>query len=227
MRPFVSINVAVSADGKMDTYQRKGSSISSPEDKARVQHLRAETDAVMVGGHTLLDESPKLTVKSPELRTKRITRGLSENPMKVGVVSKAELRLDGDFMTVGPARKVIFTTSQTAPEQINLLCEHGAEIYVLGEKRVDLKRALETLYQLGVRRLMVEGGGTLNFELLHLGLVDELSVYIAPKIFGGGSAPTMADGDGLVESAAKTLKLVDVRVLDETGGVVIRYQLIK
>jgi 2,5-diamino-6-(ribosylamino)-4(3H)-pyrimidinone 5'-phosphate reductase len=94
----------------------------------------------------------------------------------------------------------------------------------LGEKRVDLEKALETLYQLGIRRLMVEGGGTLNFELLRLGLVDELSVYIAPKIFGGGSAPTMADGDGLVESAAKTLKLVDVRVLDQAGGVLIRYQ---
>jgi 2,5-diamino-6-(ribosylamino)-4(3H)-pyrimidinone 5'-phosphate reductase len=226
-RPFVFINVAVSADGKMDTFERKSSSISSAEDKARVLSLRAEADAVMVGGHTLLSESPKLTVKTPELRAERVAKGLPENPMKVGVVSKADLRLDGDFITAGPARKVIFTTSQTSPGQINLLSEHGVDVYVLGEKRVDLKKGLETLHQLGVRRLMVEGGGTLNFELLRLGFVDELSVYIAPKIFGGGSAPTMADGDGLVESAAKTLKLVDVRVLDETGGVLIRYQLIK
>jgi len=227
MHPFVFINVAVSADGKMDTFERKGASISSAEDKARVQRLRAEADAVMVGGHTLLDESPKLTVKFAELRAERLAKGLPENPMKIGVVSKANIRLDGDFMTAGPARKVIFTTSQTPPEQINLLCEHGAEVFVLGEKRVDLEKALEKLYQLGVRRLMVEGGGTLNFELIRLGLVDELSVYIAPKIFGGGAAPTLADGDGLVQSAAKTLKLVDVRVMDETGGVLIRYQLKK
>ena len=225
MKPYVIINVAVSADGKMDTFERKGSSISSAQDKARVLRLRAEADAVMVGGHTLLSESPKLTVKTPELRAERIAKGLSENPMKVGVVSKADIALEGDFMTAGPARKVIFTTLQTTPEQINLLSEHGAEVYLMGEKRVDLERALETLYQLGVHRLMVEGGGTLNFELLRLGLVDELSVYVAPKIFGGGSAPTMADGDGLVESAAKTLKLVEARVFDETGGVLIRYQL--
>ena len=227
MRPFVFINVAVSADGKMDTFERKGSSISSTEDKARVLSLRARADAVMIGGQTLLGESPKLTVKTAELRAERVAKGLPENPMKVGVVSKADLRLDGDFITAGPARKVIFTTEQTPQEQINVLSKLGVEVYVLGKKRVDLEKALERLYQLGVRRLMIEGGGTLNFELLRLGLVDELSVYVAPKIFGGGSAPTMADGDGLVESAAKMLKLVDVRVLDETGGVLIRYQLIK
>jgi 2,5-diamino-6-(ribosylamino)-4(3H)-pyrimidinone 5'-phosphate reductase len=225
MKPYVVINVAVSADGKMDTFERKGSSISSAEDMARVQCLRAEADAVMVGGHTLLTESPKLTVKSAELRTERVAKGLPENPMKVGIVSKADLRLDGDFITAGPARKVIFTTAQTSPKQVNVLSKLGVEVYVHGEKRVDLVKALETLHQLGVNRLMVEGGGTLNSELLRLGLVDELSVYIAPKIFGGHSAPTLADGDGLVESAAKTLKLVDVRVLDETGGVLINYQL--
>jgi len=226
-RPFVFINVAVSADGKMDTFERKGAAISSPEDKRRVDELRAEAEAVMVGGQTLLSESPKLTVKSPELRAERLAKGLPENPMKVGVISTADLRLSGDFISAGPARKVIFTTRQTPPEQINVLSKLGVEVYVLGEKRVDLKKALEVLSQLGVRRLMVEGGGTLNFELLRLGLVDELSVYLAPKLFGGHSAPTLADGDGWSESAAKTLKLVEARVLDETGGVLIRYQLKK
>jgi len=225
--PYVFINVAISADGKMDTFERQGSAISSSDDKRRVDELRAEADAVMVGGQTLLGESPKLTVKNPELRAERVAKGLPENPMKVGVVTKADLRLEGDFILAGPARKLIFTTTQTPPEQINVLSNLGVEMYVLGEKRVDLKKALERLSQLGVNRLMVEGGGRLNFELLRLGLVDELSVYLAPKIFGGGSAPTLADGDGLVESAGINLKLVEVRVLDQAGGVLIRYQLKK
>jgi 2,5-diamino-6-(ribosylamino)-4(3H)-pyrimidinone 5'-phosphate reductase len=223
-RPFVFINVAISADGKMDTFERKGSAISSPEDKRRVDELRAEAESVMVGGQTLLSESPKLTVKNPELRAKRVAKGLPENPIKVGVVTKADLRLEGDFIIAGPARKLIFTTTQTPPEQINVLSKLGVEVYVLGEKRVDLKKALARLSQLGVTRLMVEGGGTLNYELLRLGLVDELSVYLAPKIFGGHSAPTLADGDGLIWSAGINLKLV-VRVLDQAGGVLIRYQL--
>ena len=227
MRPFVFINVAMSADGKIDTFERKGAGISSAMDKVRVLRLRAESDAVMVGGHTLLDEDPKLTVKTAELRDERKAKGLSENPIKVGVVTRADIKLDGDFMTAGPARRVIFTTSQTSPEQITILSENGAEVYVLGEKRVNLDLALDALHNLGVRRLMVEGGGSLNFELLRAGLVDELSVYMAPKIFGGQSAPSLAAGEGLAESAAVDLKLVDIKVFDEAGGVLIRYRLVK
>lgn len=225
MRPFVFINVAVSADGKLDTFERKGAAISSPEDKRRVNELRASADAVMVGGQTLLSENPKLTVKDPALRAERLAKGLPENPMKVGVVSQANLKLDGDFITAGPARRVIFTTTQTTPEQVNVFSKLGVEVYVLGEKRVDLFKALEMLDQLKIRRLMVEGGGTLNFELLRLGLVDELSIYLAPKLFGGRSAPTLADGAGLSESAGIGLKLVEARILDEAGGLLIRYQL--
>lgn len=227
MRPFVFINVAVTADGKMDTFERKGADISSAADKARVLRLRAEADAIMVGGHTLLVEDPKMTVKTGQLRAERRAKGLTENPIKVGIVTRADLMPDGDFMTAGVARRLIFTTSQTSPEQISVLSKLGAEVHVLGEKRVNLTLALETLYTLGVRRLMVEGGGSLNFEMLREGLVDELYMYLAPKIFGGQTAPSLAAGEGLVESAALNLKLVDAQVLDEDGGVLIRYRLSK
>jgi 2,5-diamino-6-(ribosylamino)-4(3H)-pyrimidinone 5'-phosphate reductase len=224
MRPFVFINVAVTADGKMDTFERKGSGISSDADKLRVMQLRAGADAVMVGGHTLIDEDPKLTVKSAELRLERTARNLPENPMKVGITSLALPQPSGEFMKAGPARRVIFTTSRAATDQVNVLVNEGAEVFILGEKRVHLINVLEILHSLGVRRLMVEGGGALNFELLRLGLVDELYVYIAPKIFGGQSAPTLADGEGLTETAGLKLKLLDVQTLDETGGLYIHYQ---
>jgi 2,5-diamino-6-(ribosylamino)-4(3H)-pyrimidinone 5'-phosphate reductase len=227
IRPYVFINVAASADGKTDTFERRGAAISSAADRARVDGLRAAADAVMVGGRTLLAEDPKLTVKSASLQAGRAAKGLPENPMKVGIVSRADLKLDGDFVRAGPARRVIFTTAQTTARQAQALSALGVEVYVMGEKRVDLPKALETLKSLGVERLMVEGGGTLNFELLRLGLVDELTIYVAPLIFGGDSAPTMAAGDGLARSAAIPLKLADVRVADETGGVLIRYLLSK
>ncbi|HEY3311021.1 MAG TPA: 2,5-diamino-6-(ribosylamino)-4(3H)-pyrimidinone 5'-phosphate reductase [Anaerolineales bacterium] len=225
MRPFVFINVAVTADGKMDTFEGRGAAISSVADKERVLRLRAGADAVMVGGHTLLVEDPQLTVKTAGLRAERTARGLAENPLKVGIITRAELDPHGAFMSSGPARRVIFTTSQTSPEQINVLSAHGAEVYVLGKKRVNLEQALETLYTLGVRRLMVEGGGSLNFELLRAGLVDELYVYMAARIFGGKTAPTLATGEGLAAAQALKLKLVDVQVLDEDGGVLLRYRL--
>lgn len=223
-RPRVFINVAVTADGKMDTFERKGAAISSARDKARVDQLRAEADAVMVGGKTLLDEDPKLTVKSEELRAERIARGLAPNPVKVGVVSVADLNPEGNFLNAGPAQVVIFTTSRTSNEQINSLKSRGVDVFILGDSRVDLKQALDKLYSLGIHSLMVEGGGTLNFELLRLGLVDELTMYIAPMIFGGESAPTAVSGPGLVRGEAIPLKLVDVKV-HEDGGVLIHYKL--
>ncbi|MDQ3931020.1 MAG: 2,5-diamino-6-(ribosylamino)-4(3H)-pyrimidinone 5'-phosphate reductase [Chloroflexota bacterium] len=228
-RPFVFINVAMTADGKIDTVARRGAPISSPADLERVDRLRADSDAVMVGGHTLLHEDPKLTVKSAELRAERLARGLPENPMKVGVVSKIEdpdvaasIRTDGKFLNFGPARVVVFTTERTEAAQLQRLRNRGAEVFVVGERRVDLGRALAQLGTLGVKRLMVEGGGTLNAELLRAGLVDEVHLYLSPLIFTGATSPTLADGPGLAREDAVQLRLLDVRQLGE-GGVVMRY----
>ena len=223
-RPYVFLNVAMTADGKIDTFERRGASISSQRDKERVDRLRAEADAVMVGGNTLLTENPKLTVKSADLRTERQARGLGPNPVKVGIASNADLKPNSDFLTVGPARTVIFTTQQTSKEQLEFLRARGVEVYVHDTVRVDLPKSLNTLKELGVNRLMVEGGGMLNFELLRLGLVDELTAFVAPLVFGGESAPTLATGPGLVRSAAIPLKLLDAEVWED-GGVLLKYKI--
>jgi 2,5-diamino-6-(ribosylamino)-4(3H)-pyrimidinone 5'-phosphate reductase len=223
-RSYVFINIAMTADGKIDTFERRGATISSQRDKERVDRLRAEADAIMVGGHTLLGENPKLTIKSAELRAAREVRKLSPNPIKVGVVSNADLKPDSDFLTVGPARIVIFTTQQTSKEQLEFLRARGVELFVHETQRVDLSKALHTLKEIGVNRLMVEGGGTLNFELLRLGLVDELTAYVAPLVFGGESAPTLAAGPGLARSAAIPLKLVEAEAWED-GGVLLKYKI--
>ena len=225
-RPFVFINIAMTADGKIDTFARKGAAISSPRDKERVDRLRAESDAVMVGGRTLLDEDPKLTVKSEALRLERVARGLSPNPIKVGVVTEANIEMDSEFLNAGQADIVIFTTRRTSKERLALLKSRGVDVYICHSEKVDLQDALETLKEIGVNRLMVEGGSTLNFELIRLGLVDEITAYVAPLIFGGESAPTMAAGSGLERSAAVPLKLTDVEKWDD-GGVLIKYQLVR
>jgi 2,5-diamino-6-(ribosylamino)-4(3H)-pyrimidinone 5'-phosphate reductase len=82
------------------------------------------------------------------------------------------------------------------------------------------------LKEIGVERLMVEGGSTLNFELIRLGLVDEVTAYVAPMIFGGESAPTMAAGSGLKESEAIPLKLIQAETWED-GGVLLRYHVVR
>lgn len=228
-RPFVLINTAVTADGKIDTVERRGAPISSKRDRERVDRLRAENDAVMVGGHTLLREDPRLTVKSAALRAWRAGRGLPENPMKVGVVGKIpnpseghSILSDSNFLNAGPARVVIFTTKQTSSQEIARLQERGVEVFVMGERMVDLVLALRKLRELGIMRLMVEGGGTINAELLRLRLVDEVHLYISPLIFTGATAPTLADGVGLSREEAIGLRLLELE-RHEDGGIVVQY----
>lgn len=221
-RPFVFINIAMTADGKIDTFERKGAEISSRWDKERVDKLRAESDAVMVGGRTLLDEDPKLTVKSEALRAERVKRGLFPNPVKVGIVSEVNIHPDSMFLNTGPAQIVIFTTHRTSKDQIDFLRSRSVDVHIYDSQRVDLSQALGTLKELGIQRLMVEGGATLNFELLKLRLVDEITAYIAPMIFGGASAPTMAAGSGLERHAAIPLKLAIIEK-EENGGVLLKY----
>jgi len=227
-RPYTFINVAMTADGKIDTFERKGSAVSSARDKARVDELRAAVDGILVGGRTLMDESPKLTVKSEALREGRVQRGLAPNPIKVGVATVADIPLESDFINAGPARVVIFTTSRTSISQLKALRANGVEVFTHdaqhnNEPRVNLTLMMQKLKKIGVDHLMVEGGGTMNFELMRLGLVDELMIYVAPMIFGGANAPTLADGLGLTRSDAIALKLINVET-HEDGGFLLHYK---
>jgi len=222
-RPHVVINVAASLDGKIDTIERRGAAVSSERDRHRVDLLRASVDAVMVGGRTALDEDPRLLVRSADLRADRLAHGRPENPAKVAVVSRPAFKPGARFLTRGPARIIVFTAAGLPEPDIACLRDRGVEVYSLGQPRVDLVAALATLADLGMRRILVEGGGSLNFELFRLGLVDEIQLYVAPLIFGGASAPTLADGAGLVRDLALPLARADVEVWDD-GGIVLRYK---
>jgi 2,5-diamino-6-(ribosylamino)-4(3H)-pyrimidinone 5'-phosphate reductase len=242
-RPHIFVNVAMTADGKIDTAVRKGAVISSAADKARVDRLRASVEAILVGGRTLLNEDPKLTVKSPELRAERLRKGWPENPAKVGIVSEIPLaasfgpssggrmrsELGGtfaplkNFLTSGPAQVYLFTTRCNEPEILAHFESAGAMVQVMGEDRVDIKEVLQSLYERGIRSVLVEGGGTIIAELFRLCLVDELTIYIAPLIFAGATSPTLADGSGFLSQECPHLILRNVEKIDNEGGILIHY----
>jgi len=222
--PHVIVNAAMTADGKIDSVAREGAAISSAADMARVDRLRAEVDAVLVGGRTLIEGDPRLTVKSEELRARRKAAGRTENPAKIGVVSVASVRPESRFMTAGPARRILYTTTRSPHSQVELLERAGAEVYVRGDTRVDLLGMMGSLYDLGLREVLVEGGGTIIAELFRFGLVDELSVYVAPRIFAGARAPTLADGEGFTPGRAPRLELLSMEKIDDEGGVLLRYR---
>lgn len=220
-KPFVFINAAMSVDGKISTVERRQVRISNDADLRRVDGLRAGVDAVLVGMTTVVGDDPKLTVKSEKLRKERIRQGKPKNPMKVTVGKIDNMKIDSDFLDYGDAEVVIFTTERSDPQKIDELKEK-ARIFIAGKKRVDLRYVMRTLREMGVERVMVEGGGTINYELIKERLVDEIYVAIAPKIFGGDSAPTLVDGGGFREDGAVGLEFTDIEKLGDV--VILRYR---
>jgi len=215
----VVVNAAMSADGKLASRRREQLDISGPDDFDRVDQLRADSDAVMVGVGTVLADDPSLTVKDADRHRRRLDHNRPKNPARV--VADSRIRTPPDATVLDDAAETYLLTSHAAPTDfIEEMEEAGAYVLTAGEDRVDLTTALAKLEGEGVDQLMVEGGGELIFGLFEAGLVDELRVFVGPKILGGRDAPTLADGDGFVESFPE-LELESVDRVDD--GVLLQW----
>jgi len=215
MRPAVIVNIAMSADGKLSTRERRQVKISGKEDFARVDRLKAGCDAVMVGIGTVLADDPSLTVKGPDLKSRRISEGKPEHPVRVVIDSSARIPLDASVLNKGDGQRVVVVSARADPGRVAGLKEK-ATVIVAGKDTVDLAAALDELGTMGIRRLMAEGGGTLIAGLVRAGLVDELYTYVGSIIIGGKDAPTPADGPGWIkEDEFARLTLADVSRMDD------------
>jgi len=215
MRPYVIVNVAMSADGKLSTRQRRQVRISGEEDFKRVDRLKAESDAVMVGIGTVLADDPSLTVKSSDLKSQRREQGKKEHPIRVVVDSRLRIPPDASVLHKGEGIRVV-ACSRLADDARMCAIAPLATVIRAGDQRVDLAVLLDELSSMGVRQLMVEGGGTLIWSLLEGGLVDEISCFIGDQIIGGVDAPTLADGTGFINEASFVkLRLISVEPLDQ------------
>ncbi|ABD42272.1 2,5-diamino-6-(5-phosphoribosylamino)pyrimidin-4(3H)-one reductase [Methanospirillum hungatei JF-1] len=225
MRPYVIVNVAVSADGKLSTRERRQVKISGKEDFDRVDEIKAGCDAIMVGIGTVLADDPSLTIKSADRIAERVRNGKPEHPVRIVVDSQARTPPDAKILHKGPGLRIIAVSLAAPEENISALKNH-AEIIQAGEVTVDLPVLLTKLAEKGIKRLMVEGGGTLIWGMLSAGLVDELTMFVGNIIIGGKDAPTLADGTGYVlESDFPVLERMDVIPMEE--GVLIHWKVRK
>lgn len=220
MRPFIFINIAASADGKISDERRKQMKISSEKDFKRVDRLRASCDAIMVGIGTVLSDNPRLTIKDDKLRKEREKNGLTANPLRVIVDSRCRIPPDSETLN-DEAHTVVVVAEIADPERVSEI-RKKAEVIVSGKDRVNLKNLVKRLYEHGIRKMMVEGGGTLNSGLLHEKLVDEIFVYHGNTIIGGKDSPTVVDGYSF--NPPLKLKLLEFKKLGD--GLLVRWKVL-
>ena len=182
-RPVVWVNCAASLDGRIAFAGGRRAGLSGPEDLQRVQRIRADADAILVGVGTVVKDDPSLRVHWELL-------GESPGPNPTRIVVDASGRTPATARVLDGSTQTIIATSERStrsfPPHIRVL--------VAGATRVDLPRLLPMLYEVGVRTLMVEGGAEILSSVLRAGLFDRFTVYYAPVVVGGLTAPAVASG---------------------------------
>ena len=212
MRPYVILNAAMTLDGKIATASGS-SNISGEKDLERVHEIRKECDAIMVGIGTVMADDPRLTVHKIDARPE-------DNPVRVVVDSRCRTPSDARI-TNGDAKTIIAGANEykeefMKSEAYEKLKNRGVKFFFSGDRRVDLKALMNYLHEEGIEKLMLEGGATLNFSMIRLGLIDEISICVAPMVVGGADAKTFFDGDGFntMDESVK-LELIDYYPLDK------------
>jgi riboflavin-specific deaminase-like protein len=197
-RPFVLVNMAMTADGKIATANRKVPTFSSARDQEHLYELRATADAVMAGARTIDLNDIKLGPGGKRFQTERVSHGLSEYNLRVIVSGSGSINPKATIFKHRFSPIIILTTERPPNAVLKRLRSVAEEVFISGETDIDFNLALEHLRRKWkVKRLLCEGGGELNAPLFQGALVDELHLTICPKIFGGQYAPTIADGNGL------------------------------
>ena len=195
--PFVLVNMAMTADGKIATANRAIHSFSSARDLAHLYELRATVDAVMCGARTVEISRSILDPGGAKFRRQRLKHGLAEYNLRVIVSGSGSIDPTTEIFKKKFSPLIVLTTGRATPKKLAQLRELADVVRVCGKKEIDFNNALRWLWkEWKVRRLLCEGGGDLNDTLFRTGLVDELHLTICPKIFGGRHAPTIAEGSG-------------------------------
>ena len=210
----VLINAAMTIDGKIAT-NLGDSTISSKQDLRRLHRLRCSVDAIIIGISTVIIDNPRLTV--------RLVKRHGTTPVRIIVDSIGRIPLDSKILkSASKINTIVAVTKRASDERVDKIKSAGAIVIVAGTKTVDLKELFFILKKMGFNKILVEGGGELNWSILQLRIVNELMVTVAPRIVGGRTATTLVEGDGY-ERISDGIKMELIKVSRQNNGEVVLY----
>jgi 5-amino-6-(5-phosphoribosylamino)uracil reductase len=220
-RPYTVLSCAMSIDGYCDSASDDRLVLSNDEDLDRVDAVRAGCDAILVGAGTVRNDNPRLVVRDAARAAQRVARGLPPTPMKVTVTERVKLDPDAQFFTVGDTVKLVYCAGDTVDTARDLL--DGVATVVDAGRPVRMRWLCEDLHARGVRRLMVEGGGTVLTQFLTEDLADELQLVVAPLFVGDSRARRLVDDGCFPWRPDSRARLLETRPIGDV--VLLRYAL--
>ena len=182
----------MSLDGYIDDASGRRLLLSGEADLDRVDEVRAGCDAILVGAGTIRADDPRLALRSPARRDARAAAGLPPDPAKVTVTGTGDLDPAARFFTTGSSMRLVYAASGAVASLTRRLA--GLAIVADAGEPVSLRDVLTDLARRQVRRLLVEGGASVQAQLLAAGLADELQLVVAPFFVGDPRAPRLAGG---------------------------------
>jgi riboflavin-specific deaminase-like protein len=222
--PFVLSNFAMTADGKIAFANGNFVPFGSKRDLRHLYELRATADAVVCGARTVEATGTILGNGGEKFRRLRLKRGLAEFPLRIIVSGSGSINPTAKIFSKRFSPIVVLTTARISKANLKKLRDLADEVKICGEAEINLSAALRWLRdKWKVDRLLCEGGGELHFALVRAGLLRELHLTVCPRIFGGRSAPTIADGGGFFHLAgAARFKLKSTSRVDNEVFVVFK-----
>ena len=185
-RPYVIISAAISIDGKIAT-KTGDSKLSSKQDSIRLHKLRSKVDAILVGKNTVLVDNPLLTVRHT----------IGKNPTRIILDSKGILSNKSKILqTSDKVKTIIVVSKQISKLNFEKLNKFPVEIIIAGKNSINIKLLLKKLLEKKIKTILVEGGGTINWEFVKHNIFDELIITISPFVIGGNNAVSLVEGEG-------------------------------
>jgi 2,5-diamino-6-(ribosylamino)-4(3H)-pyrimidinone 5'-phosphate reductase len=207
----------MSIDGKIST-RKNDSAISSKLDLVRVHKLRSTVDGIMIGISTVLEDDPMLNVRYS-------TTGM-KNPTRIIIDSKARIPLNSRIIdSSNKIQTIIAVTHNASSRKINEIQKKGAQVLVYGNGKVNLRNLFQQLEKMGLKKIIVEGGGEINWSVLKLGLVNELVVTISPVVIGGRDAKTLVEGKGFTNISDGIKMKLSNTIIQNKNEIVLFYKL--
>jgi len=204
-RPHVILSAAISIDGKIAT--RLGDSqLSSKKDRIRLHKLRSKVDAILIGKNTVHRDDPLLTV--------RYAKG--KNPTRIILDSRGTISSNSKILqTCDKVPTIIVVSKKISNQNLKKLQKFPVEIIIVGKNSVNIKSLLNNLGKRKIKTILVEGGGTVNWEFIQNNLFDEILITITPFIIGGIDAITFVQGKGFDKiTKSPRLRLNSIKKLE-------------